>query len=457
MPKITYKARRDLPAAIRTLKTLDRHEIIKYVLNRYNHKLTVVAINQWFYNNKDVYETLKKELKELPKGAEEEIDESMFAEGVFYYTDKDGRIHSDIPMVDKYIKGKKRKKTVKPKTLKTSVLNFRSFCIGVRRYMNPETQMKYRKGEWKEQEKRWIKECKKIEDDKKREVCLNSIVKGIDLKKHGWVIRHPERITIDDVNEHLDLMIEHYPNVDNSGVRLALRNYFTYHDIKGVDQISGRKHKSAGKYADLKLPKKTLFEMLEYMRKKANSFRDVYYQAYIACKFMYQTGTRISATLNAELDNLQMIELERNGVTKIVNVVVYDKGSLSVHGERGHRWAKKITIDLYDEICVGSDYPERRTGKMFRIDKVELRDISREVIVKFAPEILDKFPSLKVIHFWRHMMGQHWLEATTYNYGIVSAMGGWTVKALEESYGKIPEADLRELGAKYLPLIMEIL
>jgi len=446
VPKIKYKAGRDLPDAIRTLKTLDRHKIINYVLNKYNRKLTVVAINQWFYNNKDVYEELQKYVKDVPKGAEEEIDESMFEKGVFYYVDKDGRVNSDIPMIDEFIKGKKRKKTVKPKTLRGYILNLRMFCLGIRPFMNPETQEKYIKGEWKEQKKRW----------KKEGVPEKDIIKGIDLKKHGWIIRHPERITIDDVNEHLDLMIEKYPDVDNSGIRLTLRNYFTYHDIKGKDQISGRKHKSAGKYADLKLPKEKLFEMLSYMREKSNSFSDVYYQAYISCKFMYQTGTRISATLNAVLDNLQMIELERDGVTKIVNVIVYDKGSLSVYGERGHRWTKKITIDLYSEICLGSGYPERTTGKIFRISDTELRDISREAIMKFAPEILERFPSLKVIHFWRHMMGQQWLEATRYNYGIVSAMGGWTVKALEESYGKIPEADLRELGAEYLPMIMEI-
>lgn len=446
MPKIKYKAGRDLPDAIRTLKTLDRHKIIKYVLNKYNHKLTVVAINQWFYNNKEVYAELKNEIKDVPKGAEEEVDKSLLEKGVFYYIDKEGRIQSDIPMIDEYIKGKKRMGTVKPKTLKTSVLNLRNFCLGVRPHMNPETQMKYRKGEWKEQKKRW----------KREGVPENEIVRGIDLKKHGWVIRHPERIESGDHEEYLDLMIEHYPDVDNSGVNLAMRNYFVYHDIKGVGKISGKKHKSAGSYADLKLPKETLLKMLDYMREKSNSFRDIYYQAYISIKFIYQTGTRCDATLEAILENIQMFDVERDGVSKIVNVVVYDKGSLSVHGERGHRWVKKITTELYYEICLGSDYPERKSGKIFRISDTDLRVISREVIMKFAPEILDKYPMMKVIHFWRHMMGQHWLEITHYNYGIVAAMGGWTVKALEESYGKIPEAELRVLGVKYLPMLMEM-
>ena len=445
MPKIKYTAKRDLPEAVRTLETLDRHEIIRYVLNKFNHKLTVAAINQWFHNNKEVYEELQNELKEgVPKSAEGEIDIKLFEKGVFYYIDKDGRVHSDIEKVDEFIRGKKRKKTVKPKTLKGYIIHLREFCLGIRPHINPETQKKYRKGEWLEQKKKWYREG----------VPEEEIVKGIDLKKYGWVIRHPERITIDDVNEYLDLMIEHYPDVDNSGVRIALRNFFKYHDIKGVDQISGRKHKSVGKYADLKLPKKILFDMLNWMREKAHNFRDMYYQAYIACKFMYQTGTRCSATLNALLDNISVHDIEQDGISKIVNVIVYDKGSLSVYGEKGHRWPKTITKELYDEICLGADYSNRKTGEIFRIREIELRDISRKAIEKFAPEILEKYPDLKVIHFWRHMMGQHWLEATHYNYGIVAPIGGWTVKALEESYGQIPEAERRALGAQYLPKVM---
>jgi len=194
--------------------------------------------------------------------------------------------------------------------------------------------------------------------------------------------------------------------------------------------------------------------MLNWMREKAHDFRDMYYKAYIACKFMYQTGTRCSATLNALLDNITVHDVEQNGVSKIVNVIVYDKGSLSVHGEKGHRWPKTITKDLYDAICLGVYYPNRKTGEIFTIRECELRDISREAIEIFAPDILNKYPDLKVIHFWRHMMVQHWLEATHYNYGIVAPIGGWTVKALEESYGQIPEAERRALGAQYLPKVM---
>lgn len=430
-----YKVSRDLPTAIRELQSLDRDEIIKYVLNKFNKKITVHAINMWLNRHKDVYERLKAELEDVPKGAEDEVRPSLFAKGVF----------ESIPIIDEYVRGKKRKKTVKLPTLRGYVIRIKKFCMGTRPNINPETQTKYRRGEWAEQKKRW----------KKEGVPEEHIVKGINLKKHGWVLRHPERIQIGDVNEHLDLMIEHYPDVDNSGVRLALRNFFKYHDIKGVDQISGRKHKSVGKYADLKLPKEKLFDMFDYMREKAVGFIDPYYQAYCACKFMYQTGTRISATLNAVLDNIQMIDVETDGISRIVNIVVYDKGSLSVHGERGHRWVKKITTELYNELCLASNYPERKRGKIFRIDEEMLRDISREAIEKFSPETLESYPDLKVIHFWRHMMGQHWLEATHYNYGIVSAIGGWTVKAMEESYGKIPESELRELGIVYLPRVME--
>jgi len=447
MPKLKYSAKRDIPIAVRELKSLDRHKIVEYVLNKFNKKILIGSIDTWFSRNKDAYEELQEWIKEnAPTGREEEIDESIFIIGVF----------EQIPMVDEFIRGKKRKKTAKAKTLSRYVNELRNFCLGVKPSTNPETGTKYMKGEWAEQKKQWAEQNKRLKAEGKTE--SKKLVKGIDLKKHGWVLRHPERLSAGDVDKYLDLVDKHYPDADNSSMRISLRNYFRYHDIKGVDQISGRKHKGVGMYADLKVSKKIIFEMLDWMRDKARGFVDPYYQAYCACKFMYQTGTRCSATLNAILDNMNVREVVIDGKNgekkKIANVTVYDKGSLSTHGERGHRWSKKITINLYNEMLLAAGHPERTTGEIFRISADDLRKISREAIEKFAPNLLIRYPMLKVIHFWRHIMGQHWLEATNWNYGIVAAIGGWSVKALEESYGKIPDAELREIGAIYLPELM---
>jgi hypothetical protein len=43
------------------------------------------------------------------------------------------------------------------------------------------------------------------------------------------------------------------------------------------------------------------------------------------------------------------------------------------------------------------------------------------------------------------------LRMTEWNYGIVASLGGWTVKALEESYGKPPRAIVREWGLSKIP------
>ena len=383
MPKLIYKPRRDIPNAVRYLHTFSPTEIREWVLDRFNKSITPQSITMWLKRNPEIKKLLEKEIvkKELPI---KEVRESVFKTGTFELFDS----------VDIWIRDMKRRK-LRQRTIDANISALKRVC----------------KGFFK--------------------------LKGIDLRERGWSYKHPDRLTLENCIEFIDLMNEHYPDVDLSSLRLAMRNFL---DSKGVHvgaKISGAKHISAGKYARLFVEKNVLDDILE-------EIVDIDYEAYVASNFMYQTGARISATLNARLEEIR-VEGEYREIR------IYDKGRGSKY-PKGHPWDKALPKDLFAEIKVITGFPhERKVGKIFTIDAKKLREINREALEKFCPEVLEQYPSLMVCHFWRHMFAQHMLRMTEWNYGIVASLGGWTVKALEESYGKPPRAIVREWGLSKIP------
>ncbi len=383
MPKLVYKPRRDIPNAVRYLHTFSPTEIREWVLDRFNKSITPQSITMWLKRNPDIKKQLKKEIvkKELPS---EEVRESVFKTGTFEIFDS----------VDVWIRDMKRRK-LRQRTIDANISALKRVC----------------KGYFK--------------------------LKRIDLREKGWSYKHPDRLTLENCIEFIDLMNEHYPDVDLSTLRLAMRNFL---DSKGIHvgaKISGAKHISAGKYARLFVNKNVLEDILEEI--ELNS-----YEAYVASNFMYQTGARISATLNARLEEIRVEGDYRE-------IRIYDKGRRSKY-PKGHPWDKALQDELFSEIKAITGFPhKRRTGKIFQIKAIELREITREALEEFCPEVLEQYPSLMVCHFWRHMFAQHMLRMTEWNYGIVASLGGWTVKALEESYGKPPRAIVREWGLSKIP------
>ena len=383
MPKLIYKPRRDIPNAVRYLHTFSPTEIREWVLDRFNKSITPQSITMWLKRNPDIKKQLKQEIvkKELPL---KEVRESVFETGTFEIFDS----------VDVWIRDMKRRK-LRQRTINANISALKRLC----------------KGYFK--------------------------LKKIDLREKGWSYKHPDRLTLENCIEFIDLMNEHYPDVDLSTLRLAMRNFL---DSKGIHvgaKISGAKHISAGKYARLFVNKNVLEDILEEI--ELNS-----YEAYVASNFMYQTGARISATLDARLEEIRVEGDYRE-------IRIYDKGRRSKY-PKGHPWDKALHSELFSEIKAITGFPhKRRTGKIFQIKAIELREITREALETFCPEVLEQYPSLMVCHFWRHMFAQHMLRMTEWNYGIVASLGGWTVKALEESYGKPPRAIVREWGLSKIP------
>ena len=378
-----YKAKRDLPAFVREHKTFSPSKLREIVLKERNKAITPESITMWFKRNGEVYEELKTEVIEEMKPLEV-VDPAIFENGTF----------EELKTVKNWIKEMRRRELSKV-SMSPLISALKRICKG----QYPRL--------------------------------------GIDLTQHGWAYRHPDRLDLNDCIQQIDLFLEHYPKANMSGIRLPMRNFLESKGIVVGAKISGAKSKGAGKMANMFVEKAILYEMLEWIK-------SVNYEAYVCVKLMFKTATRITASLNALLDNLKV---EPDGY---VELRVFDKGRRSKY-PHGHPWDKYIAPDLFKDICELTGYPERKTGKIFTICNQDMTKINRQAIEKFCGWIFEKYPNAKPNHFWRHMFAQHMLRKTGWNYAVVAALGGWTITSLEEDYGKPPRATLREWGLGHIP------
>jgi hypothetical protein len=253
----------------------------------------------------------------------------------------------------------------------------------------------------------------------------------IDLVAEGKMsLKHPDRYHLQDALEIITILKA--KDVDTTYFKHVLKDFLlSKGEVIGKKIVVGRS-RSYGRYAKLFVEMPRLVQILTWIRSQN-------YEAYVADLFMFKTATRISATLESLIENI-------SGKT----ITVYDKGRHSIY-PKGHPWDKNLDSQLLPELenIIGG----RRNGKIFSLSEEDMRDINREAITKFAPEVLGQYPDLMVNHFWRHMFAQHMLRATNWNYAKVAAMGGWTPQALEECYGKPPSEIVKEWASEGLLIV----
>jgi hypothetical protein len=273
-----------------------------------------------------------------------------------------------------------------------------------------------------------------------KRVCMGKFPKlGLDLVASGeWCLKHPNRLQLDDVIALVRILKS--KGFETSSIRVPLRSFLLSKGIIVGKKISGAKSRGCGKFA-------TLFVEMDVLNKMLAWIKTQDYEAYVIDKFMLKTATRITATLKAT------IKLP-NGMQNIrefsdhAEIKVYDKARHSIYPE-GKEWTKHIDFVLLQDLktIIG----DRKEGKIFSKTADEMNKINREALKRFCPELEPHIPMSN--HFWRHMFAQLMLRLTDWNYGVVAELGGWTVKALEESYGKPPQAVVKSWGLKYMPMI----
>ncbi|MEM2613634.1 MAG: tyrosine-type recombinase/integrase [Nitrososphaerota archaeon] len=378
MPKLVYKPSRDLPLAVRTLKTFSPTKIREWILNRFNEDVTPESITMWFKRHPDIKEQLEKELTEEAKN-KVIVDQAIFEK------------FEEIESVRAWVEEMKDR-MCSEKYIRSSVITLKQICMG-----------------------RFPK-------------------LGIDLVQEGlWTYKHPDRLTLDDVRELIRILRDR--NIETHRVRIVARNFLLSKGIIVGKKISGAKSKGFGKFSRLYVEIDILQKMLEWIKE-----RD--FEVYVIDRFMFNTGTRITATLNARIEDLKVFETH-------AEITVFDKARRSMY-PNGKPWIKYIPLSLYDEMkkIIG----DRKVGKIFTKKEGEVAKLNKEAIQLFAPEVWKEYGDrVMPNHFWRHMFAQHMLRATNWNYTLVAELGGWTPQALYESYGKPPMAIVAEWGLKFMP------
>jgi integrase len=377
---MNYKPSRDIPQFAMECKTLRPSKLAEIVLNRRNEKRTPESITMWFKDHPEIYQQLSKEIIEGLPTEKEQVDASIFQSGSF----------KELPSVKAWLLEMKAR-DLSEKYIKHQLCNLRLTCMG-----------------------RFPKHH------------------HIDLVQEGkWCLKHPDRLLLQDAMEIIAILKD--KGIDTYPYKTALKNFLTSKGVVIGKKIAVGKSKSYGKLARLFVERATLNDMLMWIKEQN-------FEVYVADDFMFKTGTRLTATLNALADN---INFEQHTIR------VYDKARRSLYPE-GKEWEKHISPKLWQNTM--TLLGDRRTGKIFQsIKDHDLEKLNRKALKQFIPYLEPKIRMPN--HFWRHMCIQHLLRITDWNYAVVAELVGSTVASLQESYGKPPEAVVREWGLKYLPTL----
>jgi integrase len=231
-----YTPSRDIPLAVRELKSLSNAKIVLWILNKRNAERTSQSISDWFREHPDVYDQLAKEILEGAPTEKQAVDQGLFENGAF----------REIPTVKSWVRDLTNN-NAKPNTINHFVRLLKRIC----------------KGE--------VKEGEVIE---------------------GWAWKHPDRLTLEDAK---DFVFE----VKKRGIRsrewrLVLRNFLMSKGqiIKSSD-ISGKLEEDAGKYNTLKIEPEKREAVFAFLDERNH-------EAYLISKFGYISATRMNAAMEAD-------------------------------------------------------------------------------------------------------------------------------------------------------------
>lgn len=142
--------------------------------------------------------------------------------------------------------------------------------------------------------------------------------------------------------------------------------------------------------------------------------------------FLYYTATRINATLDAYIENLERYE------NKWI-ITVVDKGR---HKKGRKKWRKLIIGELKDKLQKNLELRDNpKQGKLFPFCYKNVREIFIKAYEK-AKIPIPKQPC----HIWRHTSAQDFLDATNWNYELCAQTLGWEdTRTLKKCYGAITE------------------
>jgi integrase len=384
-----YKPRRDIPQAVRQLKSFSPSKIRDWIREHKTKKdrvtkkrlqlnVTPQSISMWFKRHPQILRRLKNEVieKEVQREA---ISETMFENGAF----------RKIPCIQQMIIDM-RGDEAKEVSINTNVSCIKRVCMG----KLPQTIQQIR--------------------NKEQTIIIED-----------WGLKHPRALTVDDCLKFNSEMVKH--KVGDRNWRLAMRCFLKSRGLKGWNKLSG-KYKGAGKYAHVYAPPEKMRAIFAWLNKINREAHDASY-------FGFKTGCRIGATLEA---NAKYVDQEAR------TIWVFEKASK--HTPK-RKLKKKIPSDLWEVLKPRIE----RGGQLFNIKQSELNGLLKACYKTIIPELTEDIPM--PFQFFRHQFAQHGLRATGWNTSLIAKLGGWTVGVLERYYGKMDEQTAFKEGEKFLAFI----
>jgi len=284
-----------------------------------------------------------------------------------------------------------------------------------------------------------------------KRVCMGNMkIKGGRLDIEGWGLKSPERLNLEDAKDFIAQLKRN--KLPSREWRLALRSFLqSKGQVVRSSDISGELEQDAGQYAHLFVPKPKIYEIFAWLK-------GINKDAYLASKFSFTTGARLTATLEASTQYLNRTEGK---------ILLFEK---SKKRKKKRRVTKRIRQDLWEELDL-----DNRTGKLFNITETELNALLTQAYKEIIPELahyceehgsippnVDRCPQCNKeaksqipmpFHFWRHMFAQHMLRKSGWNSPLVASLGGWTTGALEKYYGKADKQTIDKFAEELLPQI----
>jgi hypothetical protein len=244
-----------------------------------------------------------------------------------------------------------------------------------------------------------------------------------------YLKRHPSKLTIEQCADFLIILRQ--KKIPNFYIfKMAIRSWF-----QNVHGINGEILTSKG--IDASMPNQLGIRAFDRLtRKQRHDFikalkqiipKDSYFEAWISLPyFLYYTGTRIEASLKAQVE-----DIEKHENFWIIKVI--DKGK---HKNGRKLWRKLIIGELKEKL-------ERNIASRGNIKNGLLFPFSYKTVRLTFIEAYKKanIPMPKQpCHIWRHTSAQDFLEATDWNYELTAQVLGWEdPRILRKCYGSISE------------------
>lgn len=263
--------------------------------------------------------------------------------------------------------------------------------------------------------------------------------------------RHPDKLTIEEAGKLVsDIETGKVKNIGIESTKKTIRSWFENRGVSGqlltAEGVDGSASRGSGKRSRIKLSagqRKRFIQVLTEKTKKDYKGKStlIHFEEHpnlvhailVLPKFLYYTGTRKTAMLEATWDKLEDYEWKN----PINTIEVLDKG---LHRKGRKRWFKRLAGDFREEMMrFWNAVGQPKEGRIFPFTDNQLYDLFGDCYVEAG--IPEKVFKGMPLHIWRHTACQDLLEATNYNYDKVGEILGWeNIETMKKHYGKVGES-----------------